>query len=707
MKTLVIVESPGKVKKINRFLGKKYDVVASVGHIRDLPSKSMGVEPPDFEPEYQLTEKGEKNLKDIKKRAKKADQIILATDPDREGEAIAWHLADELGLKQPKRATFNAITEKAVKEAINNTSKIDHSRVRAQETRRVLDRIVGFRVSPALSELTGQKLSAGRVQSPTIRMIVDREREIRNFQETEHYGAALEINNPDGYIWKAEWDTKPCLENGQKYLQDKELAKRVAAIRQVTVATFEDSKKRRGPPAPFTTATLQKEAGKRLKLRPQEVMNLAQKLYERGVITYHRTDAPNMAAEGIQIVSDYARENGLPLAETKRTWKAKEGAQEGHEAIRPVDMTVTETGENDGEKALYKLIWKRALASQMADAVYAVRQTTLNGSLNDQTVYFIGKGQTLTAKGWMAIYSLKDKNNSDNSETMGNPIPDLEKGQTLTIEDGYILTKKTKPPTRYTEPTLTEAMEKSGIGRPSTWAAVIENITSRGYISTNKKGYLIPTKLGETIRDALTGRFQFAELDYTKRLEDDLDTIATDEKSFKSVISNTWEILDSELESLKSSGLKSDYPCPSCGKALVRKKGKNGYFWGCLGYPDCKVTRPDNKGVPGESPKLSEYLCPDCESPLIRREGKKGYFWGCSGFPNCKTTLSDNKGVPGDKKIASTSNYSCPECGLALIRRKGKSKKGKSYDFYGCSGFPNCEETFKTDDNGKPVLNDS
>ncbi|MDD2862822.1 MAG: type IA DNA topoisomerase, partial [Acidiphilium sp.] len=467
MTTLVIVESPGKVKKISALLGDGFKVVASVGHVRDLPPKDIGVEPPDFRPHYEPTERGRDVLAKLKREAAAADRVLLATDPDREGEAIAWHLADAMNLRNPQRITFTAITKEKVQAAVAAPRPIDMPRVRSQEARRALDRIVGWRVSPALSDRAGQPLSAGRVQSPAVRLVVDREREIAGFKVTEHYGAELIFDNADGTKWKAAWDTKPHLPEGQSYMLDDALARRVSEVRQVTVAEFADAEKGRAPAAPFTTSTLQQAAGQRLKLRPKKTMELAQRLYEQGAITYHRTDAPNMDDAGMQDIAAYARGAGLALADKPRRWKAKEGAQEGHEAIRPTHAADVEAGETDDEKALYRLIWQRAVASQLADALYAVRSARLDGNAEGLAVSFTATGRTLKSPGWMAVYAAdEDDSDDDEADASSNPIPALTTGEGLTAAAGRLLTKHTKPPVRFTEATLVKEMERLGIGRP-------------------------------------------------------------------------------------------------------------------------------------------------------------------------------------------------------------------------------------------------
>ncbi|ECS2986246.1 type I DNA topoisomerase [Salmonella enterica subsp. enterica serovar Reading] len=662
MTTLVIVESPGKVKKISALLGAGYKVVASVGHVRDLPRKEIGIAPPNFQLAYEPTERGRDVLARLKKEVAQAESVILATDPDREGEAIAWHLADALNLKNPRRVTFSAITKAAIEAAIAAPRDIDMALVRAQEARRALDRIVGYRVSPELSNMAGQALSAGRVQSPAVRLVVDRERAIAAFKVTEHYGAELVFANEDGTKWKAAWDTKPHLQAGDEYLMDDELAKRVAEIRAVTVASFEDSEKGRAPAAPFTTSTLQQVAGKKLKLKPKRTMELAQRLYEQGAITYHRTDAPNMDAAGQEDIANYAKSVGLALAEKPRKWKAKDGAQEGHEAIRPTHAADLEAGETDEEKALYKLIWQRAVASQLADAIYAVRTVTLDGDAQGLAVKFNASGRTVTSPGWMAVYS-DDTEEDEEAAAASNPIPALSDGDELTAESGRMLTKKTKPPARFTESTLVAEMERMGIGRPSTYAAILENISGRSYVTTDAKGYLIPSEIGASVRDALVGRFKFAELDYTRGLEEQLDMIAEAKADYLPVVSAAWAALDDELGQLSTANIPVAHPCPACGKALSRRKGQYGFFWSCTGWPECDTKLPDNKGKPGERkapPPPSGIPCPKCGKDLARRQG--------------------------------------------VSKPKAKGQKGRPYDFYSCTGYPKCDATYQTGEDGKPNL---
>lgn len=665
MTTLVIVESPKKVKTIGPILGDRYTVMASVGHVRDLPSKEMGLEPPTFDLTYEATERGRSVLAKLKAAAKEADGVILATDPDREGEAISWHLAEALNLKNPQRVTFTAITKDKILAAFAAPRPLDMQRVHAQEARRALDRIIGYRVSPALSDATGQRIGAGRVQSPAVRLVVDRERAIAAFKSTQHYGAELIFTNEDATSWKAQFDTKPHLAPGETYLLDDKLAKLAAAIRNVTVAEYSDSEEGRAPAAPFTTSTMQQAAGQRLKLKPKETMQLAQKLYEQGAITYHRTDAPNMDAEGMADIAAYAQSAGLALAAKPRKWKAKDGAQEGHEAIRPTSAANLDCGEDEAEKALYRLIWQRAVASQLADATYAVRSVRLAGDAEGTPVEFKATGKTLVSPGWQAVYA-EDAADEDaeKDETSSNPIPALTVDAALVASDGRVLTKKTKPPVRYKLPTLVMEMEKLGIGRPSTYAAILDNIMARDYIAEDKKGYLLPSSTGEILRDGLVDRFAFIDLDYTRGLEEQLDQIAEGQATYLDVVSAAWASLDTELATLESAALPVAHPCPTCAKALRRIKGENGFFWACSDR-ECKTTLPDAKGKPGE-----------------------------------------RKAPPAPTGIA------CPKCGKELAHRVGTSKpvkrgmKPRPYDFYSCTGYPKCDAKYNTGADGKPVFGD-
>ena len=657
MTTLVIVEAPGKLKKIRDILGANYRVEASVGHVRDLPPADMGVDTTDFRPRYEKTKRGKDVLAKLRTAVDRADNVLLATDADREGEAIAWHLADALKLKHPQRITYQSIAEQPIKEALKKPRPIDMQLVHAQEARRVLDRLVGYTVSPILSDQAGQTLSAGRVQSPALRLIVELERAIRAFKPTRHYGAVLHFAGG----WTATWDTAPHLADGVAYFTDADFAEKVAKVRDVRVSGFEDGQSTSAPPAPFTTSTLQQAAEVALKLKPKAAMDVAQKLYEQGAITYHRTDAPNLSADGYEQLAQYAASAGITLAKQQRVWKAKAGAQEAHEAIRPAHFEEREAGETAEQQALYRLIWTRAVASQMPEAVFAVRTATLDAlePVDGQCVRFVARGRTLTEQGWKAIYDDAqdpDLSVADDADESTNPVPPLVIGDTAHAGRGELKSKTTQAPARFKQSTLVKELERLGIGRPATYAAILENITSRGYLDVDSKGFLSPLATGEAVVDALVGKCQFIELDYTRELEDQLDAIAAGKAMYLPVIGSAYRQLIAETSGLQCTVAPAPTnPCPACAKPLRRRSGPRGFFWGCTGYPDCVVTLPDDDGKPGErkaaAPISNEHRCPQCDKPLAHRTGTsakgKYDFWGCTGYPKCRATYrSDDDSNP-------------------------------------------------------------
>jgi len=651
---LMIVESPGKIKKIREILGSGWDVQASVGHVRDLPEREIGVEAPDFKPTYVPTERGKEVLAKLKAKVKQADAVFLATDLDREGESIAWHLKQALRLDNPQRIVFGEITAKEIKAALMTPRSINIPMVASQEGRRVLDRLVGYMVSPRLSEMSGRPgLSAGRVQSPAVRIILERERAIQNFKPTDHFGVHLMF----AHDWFSEWDSKAFLPDGAEYFMDAAFAEKVAALRALTVTAYEEKETSKAPPAPFITSTLQQAASNKLKLQPKATMAAAQRLYEQGHITYMRTDNPNLSDDALVEIYQVCQSKNLPMADRPRTWKAKDGAQEAHEAIRPSHFEIEQAGETPEEKALYRLIWDRAVASQLAPARYALRVAKLRAveTLNGKHVEFTAEGRTLLSPGWTSLFS-DDTDSDDTKEAKpNNPIPYLEPGQSVTAISGKVIPKRTRAPKRFTQASLIAELERLGIGRPSTYAAIIDNISRRGYVETTKSDYLVPTETGALVIDALVkGRFSFVEYSFTREMEEELDHVAQGEASYRQVVSTVYERLETELSRLKINAAPL-HPCPDCGKALFRRKGSNGPFWGCSGYPDCSITLPDSGGKPGKpkaKPQPSEHKCIKCGKPLIRRKkpatgGKKGYdFFGCSGFPTCTEKYDAINGKP-------------------------------------------------------------
>lgn len=654
MNTLVIVESPGKIKKLSEILGPGYRVAASIGHVRDLPTKDIGIRLPEYAPQYQPTERGAEVLARLSKAVASADEVLLATDPDREGEAIAWHLADALRLEGAKRISFNALTQQAVKSAITSPRRLDMALVHAQEARRMLDRLVGWRVSPAISDRLQANLTAGRVQTPALRLVVERENEIAAFRSVEHYGAMLEFAGG----WTAVWDVAPHLAAGAEHMLDAELAQRVSAVRDVAVKQCEGSVEKVAPPEPFITITLQQAASAHLRFSPQKTMQLAQHLYEQGAITYLRTDNPNFSEEGFADIVAHARHARLRLASKRRTWKAHKDAQEAHEAIRPTHSETLIAGETDEERALYRLIWERAVASVLAEATYDVRKATLVADLDGQELIFLARGRRLAKPGWQAVYELADDEAAqDDAAEVDNPVPALEAGARLTAEEGEIVVKATVPPKRYTQALLAKALESRGIGRPATYAAILGHILERDYVAEDEKGLLSPHRSAFATVNALAGAFRFADYDYTAKLEEELDAVARGQMQYLDVVKEADDQLQAELHRLAEAAPASSHPCPTCGKPLRRHTGKEpGTFW-----------------------------------------------WGCTGYPDCRTTLPDEDGRPGERKRPQPTEFSCLDCGKPLVHWQGRGRKGP-YDFFGCSGFPACKATYETGADGKPAL---
>ncbi|MCW2097912.1 UNVERIFIED_ORG: DNA topoisomerase I [Pseudomonas psychrophila] len=630
---LLIIEAPGKLKKLQPMMkklrpGEDWQVVASGGHIRDLPAKGQddsmittGVRK-NYTPVYEILDKSAKAVRTIKAAAKQASEIYLATDPDREGESISWHIQQVLGAKDYKRITFNEITLKRVEEALANPRRIDLNRVASQECRRVLDRLVGYLVTQELRRLMGKPTSAGRVQSPAVFLVVLREREIRTFQVINHFGVRLNfIDLNQGITWHADWQPVPDFASKDfPYVQDTNLAQFVAGTRNAVVEACEDRQTERHPPAPFISSSLQQAASNALKWDPDKTMQVAQRLYEQGVITYHRTDNPNVPDEAMADIQTVAISFGMQTVDARRTFKAAEGAQEGHPAITPTYWAEASAGENDEERALYKLIWTRALASQLEAAVYDVRTAKLLAvGPQGKPLRFTATGKTLSYPGWLKLLKGDDTDDEKDAEA-NNPVPALTPKQFIPVHHGELLQKKTQPPSRYTKASLIKEMERRGIGRPSTFASILKNITGKGMIE-EKSRKLIPAPLGEETISKLEGFFSFVELDFTRELERDLDKIAQGQATYGAVVERLHKRLEEEL--LQQRGLPSvpmasvtrpaqrgaTYTCVKCNQPLARrqKKGDGGYdFWGCTGYKanGCKVSYPTLNGKPNfEKPR--------------------------------------------------------------------------------------------------------
>lgn len=650
---LLIIESPGKVKKLGAILGEAWRVAASVGHVADLPEHELAVQPPSFVPSYVLSKRGAEVVERLDDLCKRASAIYIGTDPDREGEAIAWHLVRVLKLARIHRVTFSEITERAVLDAIRQPRMIDNKLVAAQEARRVLDRLVGYMVSPVVSELLGEQLSAGRVQTPAVRLVVDREREIAAFTPTDHFGVRLRFADAKraGAEWFAAWETSPEFASDENpYVLDEALAERVAAVRQVEVQTFNRTERRRAPPAPFTTASLQQAASVRLGFDPAHTMAVAQALYEAGHVTYHRTDNPNISEDDWPEVAAEVQRLGLELAPGRRAFPAPEGAQAGHPAITPTHWEAEECEGDADQQQLYRLIRVRALASQLADARYAVRKAELSGALDGRPLRFVASSEAVSQAGWLALLAGDDTQEPVGTETPAPQVPDLASGDVLIAESGELVRQRTRAPKRYTKASLIGKLESERIGRPSTYAAIMETIEARGYIVEAKR-FLQPTATAGRLIDTLATRCAFAQLQFTAALESDLDKIAAGAASYVAVVKSVHDRLEAEIGALKAN-TPPRFPCPECGSPLRRIKGEHSTFWGCSAFPGCDTKLDDKQGQPARrtTPEPSKYLCRECGKPLARRTktGKNGYdFWGCTGFKDgCRASYENQRGKP-------------------------------------------------------------
>ena len=675
---LVIVESPSKAKTIGKYLGPEFTVKASMGHLRDLQKSTMSVDiEHDFEPEYVPLKGKEETIEELQKAAAKSANIYLATDPDREGEAISWHLKELLDLddEKAKRVTFNEITKKVVTESIQHPREIDQDLVDAQQARRILDRIVGYKLSPLLWKKIKPGLSAGRVQSVATRIVVDRENEIRNFQSEEYWllDALLGCGEAGEQFTARFYGTT------EKKMDVPSEAEADRIIEAVSASPFriynvKRGQKQRSPSPPFITSTLQQEASRRLGMTPRRTMSIAQQLYEGvditgrgtiGLITYMRTDSQRLSDEALQaaksfIISHYGAEYypGSP-----RTFKTKAGAQDAHEAIRPTDVTLTPDAVRKDltqeQYRLYRLIWGRFTACQMANAVYD------NVVVDAESAGYLFRANYSEQRfaGYTAVYEeAKDEESSE----IRRPLPALQQGDAVELVKVTKEQQFTQPPTRYTEATLIRAMEEKGIGRPSTYAPTISTITSRGYVVKEGR-YLRPTNLGEVVTQLMEDYFQdIVDLKFTAHMESDLDRIETGAIPWKDVLSSFYGQFDSELQDaetkLEGKHIKvpdelSDEVCDVCGRQMVVKSGRFGRFLACPGYPECTFTKPLVVEMPGK--------CPKCGGRILKRTSRKGYtFYACERGQECGFMSWE---VP-------TKDF-CPECGKTMFKPAGKGAK--------------------------------
>jgi len=688
---LIIVESPSKAKTIAKYLGGKYRVDASGGHIRDLPERSLGVDMNEnYEPKYVVVPSKQDTISRLSDEAKRAGRVYLATDPDREGEAISWHLQTVLGLppEEEHRIEFNEISPKAVARALEHPRKINYSLVDAQQARRVLDRLVGYKLSPLLNNKIQSGLSAGRVQSVALRLVVDREREIQAFKPEEYWTVTAEVQDEGRKYspFKALLEKK----DGKKYRPSNkaESDETLAALNagSYRVASVKKTVAKSHAPAPFTTSTLQQDASNKLGMTAPETMLMAQNLYE-GVdvegeghiafITYIRTDSTRISEDAQKAAAEYIGEKyGKEYLPAKpNIYATKKGAQDAHEAIRPIDLARTpESVKKLLDKKhynVYKLVYDRFIASQMAEAQYDSMQIEVENG-----VYGLkASGRTLRFAGYTAVY--QDVKKEDDEETSAKLLPPLNDGTPLIGNAVKSEQKFTKPPVRYTDASLVKAMEDKGIGRPSTYASIISVLNRRKYVVKDGK-YMAPTPVAYTITDMLVKYFQdIMDVGFTADMEKKLDEIEDGGKDWHAIIAAFYPPFEDQLRFANTDGDEvTDVLCNKCGHPMVRKQGKYGKYLACSNYPACKNI------ISEEAPEVSDTPCPKCGTKMVVKNGKFGKFLACPNYPDCKATLPFGE----EKREEIVYEGTCPDCGKPT--RRLKSRSGKLY--YGCSGYPEC-----------------
>ncbi len=701
-KKLIIVESKAKTQSIGKILGSGYKVHFCLGHIYDLPTRDLGIDiEKGFKPQYVVVAGKNKLVKQLQDQAADVDTVILATDPDREGESIAWHLARLFKNKKIHRMTFNEITPKAVKEAIGNLRDIDMKLVDAQQARRVLDRLVGYKLSPLLwKTLNNSKLSAGRVQSVALRLLCDREKEINSFVPQEYWSITGLFSRVAGASESFKASFIGTVEEEIKVESEQQSADLIAALEKCSYSVFDVKKKTesRRPFPPFTTSTLQQESSRRLNFSASKTMVLAQQLYEGielggegsvGLITYMRTDSVRVSDDASSEASAYIRERIGPAYALDKppVYKSKSGVQDAHEAIRPTSV-LREPKKimhhlSKDQFRLYELIWNRFVASQMAPASVNITRCDIAGDLK---YLFRVTGSVITFDGFLKVYGMKTKEagaEDREGDEEGSQLPDLVKDEPLDLKGLDPSQHFTKPPSRYTEASLVRELEERGIGRPSTYVPIIETLKKRDYTRIEKRSFH-PTKTGQIVNDLLTGNFSnIVDYSFTARMEDDLDKVEAGNMDWVKLVGDFFTPFRQDLEKASKNMRfeeKSDEKCPECGANLMVKPGKYGLFYGCSKYPECKYTRPyasstDNNGERAK-PVVSGEKCEKCGADMLIRHGRYGKFLACSAYPKCRNIRS----FAGD--------FKCPreDCGGKIVPRRSKSKR----TFYGCSNFPKC-----------------
>jgi len=709
-KSLVIVESPAKAKTIKKYLGKGFEVLASYGHVRDLLPKEGAVDTEhDFEMKYQIVDKNKKHVDEIAKVMKTADALYLATDPDREGEAISWHLYEILKQKKSlkdkpvERVVFHEITKRAIQDAIDNPRGLSIDLINAQQARRALDYLVGFNLSPLLWKKIRRGLSAGRVQSPALRMIVERELEIEKFVSKEYWTIEADLNAK-----KQDFAAKLTHYNDEKLSQFSvtnepqaaEIEKTLLAETkgELVIANVEKKQRKRNPSAPFITSTLQQEASRKLGFTTLRTMRTAQQLYEGidtgegevGLISYMRTDSVNLAQEAIEEIRSYIEQKyGQDhLPDEPRSYKTKaKNAQEAHEAIRPTSALITpgsiKTKLSADQFKLYDLIWKRTISCQMIHATV----DTVSLDLDAKKGIFRATGSTITNPGFMSVY-MEGQDDAKKDDDEGRILPPLAKGEKVTLQKIRPEQHFTEPPPRYSEASLVKSLEEHGIGRPSTYASIISTLQNREYVEIVKKRFH-PTDVGRVVNKFLTEHFtQYVDFDFTAKLEDELDAISRGEKEWIPLMRDFWEPFTSLIKNKNETVDRKDVTqealdekCPKCESQLSIRLGRRGRFIGCTNYPECDYTRNlgDDKDASNEPEIVEGRVCPECDSALVIKQGKYGKFIGCSGYPECKHIEPLEK--PEDTGVQ------CPDCKKGNILKR-KSRYGKI--FYSCERYPDC-----------------
>lgn len=711
MSNLVIVESPAKAKTIKKYLGTGYEVTASMGHLRDLPASSLGVDVEhEFKPEYVIIKGRDKLVTELKKKAASSEIVYLASDPDREGEAISWHLRQLLKLddKSSRRVTFNEITKKAVLNGMEHPRDIDGNLVDAYQARRVLDRIVGYKLSPLLWKKIRKGLSAGRVQSVATRMVVDREEEIRAFTAEEYWNITAMLSDSDGaqpFAAKFTGDEKGKIELHTKEETDEVLSKLDKA--QYLVQSVKKSKRQRQPSPPFITSSLQQDASRRLGFTAKKTMMVAQTLYEgvelgeagmTGLITYMRTDSLRLSTDIVAVARDYigGRFGTNYVPQSPRLFKTKSNAQDAHEAIRPtyIEQEPDKIKQHltPDQYKLYKLIWERFIACQMAPAL----MDTVSVKIGAAGYIFSASGSTVVFPGFTALYE-ESREAADDSDDENKQLPELKEGQTLQCLKLDSEQKFTLPPPRYTEASLIKAMEENGIGRPSTYATTIVTILDREYVEKENKS-LKPTPLGEVVTTLMKDKFKdIIDVDFTAKMEENLDLVEEGKKDWIKTLDEFYASFSGELtkaeEELKSVHIKvpdveSDQVCELCGKKMVIKSGRFGKFLACPGYPECKNTKPITEEAPG--------ACPLCGGKILQKKSKNGNkYFGCEHNPTCGFMTWD---VPQKKP--------CPKCGKTLFKKYTRAEKKIYCAAEGCGYETPITSKRKKDDEQEQEEND-